>query len=134
MIRNFMKNSFFRNSSSQFHTLLLALLKRSSSKAPRLAALLLAAVICLTIFPRISNADAPQDLTGQSEYLVVHETTGSYTGLGGPSIITVTDPDGDTITPTGNVYNNVPLGSNLVSSMFFILTTERIFNISICFG
>ena len=121
MIRNFMKNSFFRNSSSQFHTLLLALLKRSSSKAPRLAALLLAAVICLTIFPRISNADAPQDLTGQSEYLVVHETTGSYTGLGGPSIITVTDPDGDTITPTGNVYNNVPLGSNLSLKYVFHL-------------
>lgn len=115
------KGLFFVNSWSRFHILRLAWCKRNSTKAPRLAALFLATIICLTVFPRIASADAPQDLTGQDTYLVVHETTGSYTGLGGPSNITVTDPNGDLITPSGNVYSDVPLGSNLSLKYVFHL-------------
>ncbi len=121
MTQNIKKNELFRNVSSPFQMLLLAWRKRSSMKAPRLAALFLVIIISLVAFPRAANADAPQDLTGQDTYLVVHETTGSYTGLGGPSNISVTDPDGGTITPVGNVYNNVPLGSNLSLKYVFHL-------------
>lgn len=116
------KNLSFRKLSSQHQSLLLAWRNRSHMKTPRFVALCLAAIVCLVVFPRTSSADAPpQDLTGQSTYLVVHETTGSYSGLGGPSSILVKDPHGATIAPIANVYQNVPLGSNLSLKYVFHL-------------
>lgn len=61
----------------------------------------------------IAKADPPEDLTGQTDYLVVHETSGDYSTTGGSSILTVTKPDGTEITPVSNVFSNVPDGSTI---------------------
>lgn len=66
-------------------------------------------------------ADPPQNLTGQTDYLVVHNSTDSYSGLGGPSEITVTDTNGDPISPVGNTYSDVPAGSALTLKYVFNL-------------
>jgi uncharacterized surface anchored protein len=96
--------------------------QRAIMKASKILALFLAAIICWVVFPQASSADSPpQDLTDQNTYLVIHETTGSYAGLGGPSTILVTDPDGATISPIADIYRDVPLGSNLSLKYVFHL-------------
>ncbi len=69
----------------------------------------------------VFGADVPQNLTGQTDYLIVHNTTDSYSGIGGPSIITVTDTNGDPVPASGNTYSNVPAGSSLVLTCVFHL-------------
>ncbi|MBC3887121.1 hypothetical protein GH810_02205 [Acetobacterium paludosum] len=68
----------------------------------------------------------PNDLTGQSQYLVIHEATGDYTNTGGNSSITVTKPDGTAeIAPTvtnGNLtYSNIPAGDKIAINYAFHL-------------
>ncbi|HWR22498.1 MAG TPA: collagen binding domain-containing protein, partial [Feifaniaceae bacterium] len=80
--------------------------------------------ICILIgamTPGVAAAAMPEDLTGQTAYLAVHETGGSYAGLGGPSSLTVTAPGGAVISPVGNVYSNVPAGSALRLDLVFHL-------------
>lgn len=55
---------------------------------------------------------ASDDLTNQPAFLVIHNTTDTY-DHGGPSVITVIDPDNKPIAPTGGVYDNIPAGSKL---------------------
>jgi hypothetical protein len=89
----------------------------------RIAATIVAVALGVLVFPQYSYAeDAPQDLTGQGAYLVIHETSGSYDGLGGPSNITVDDPDGNPISPVGNVYSDIPTGSTLGIKYVFHLS------------
>ena len=85
--------------------------------------------VCLIIqvvIAGIAMAASPStnDLTGHTEYLVVHGTTDPsdlYSKLGGVSTVTVKRPDKTTITPTGGVYTNIPNGSHLEMEYAFHL-------------
>jgi hypothetical protein len=68
-----------------------------------------------------AKADPPDNLTGQTDYLNVHETIGDYSTTGGPSILTVRKPDGTAITPVGNVFSDVPDGSAISLEYVFHL-------------
>lgn len=77
--------------------------------------------VCLivqVVIAGIAMAASPStnDLTGHTEYLIVHGTTDPthlYDSLGGTSTVTVKRPDKTTITPTGGVYTSIPNGSDL---------------------
>ena len=66
-------------------------------------------------------ADAPDNLTGQTAYLVVHETDGVYAQTGGPSLLTIKMPDGTEILPVNNTYTNIPDGSTISLTYAFHL-------------
>lgn len=73
-------------------------------------------IVCFAMFalPIVSIlADTPNDLTDQSAYLVVHNTTDSYSTTGGPSSIVVKDADDNVISPVGNTYNDVPADASI---------------------
>jgi uncharacterized surface anchored protein len=76
-------------------------------------------------FPITASAAAPTgDLTGEDEYLVIHEAGGSYPDTGGPSTITVKDPDGHTIAPSGSTYSDIPANSTLALELTFHLADD----------
>ncbi len=92
-------------------------------KRNRGASLLLAVILLFQlVLPNdVFAADPPQNLTGQTDYLTIHNTSDSYSGLGGPSVITVTDTGGNPVTPVGNTYSDVPAGSSLTLKYVFDL-------------
>jgi hypothetical protein len=66
-------------------------------------------------------ADTPDDLTDQSAYLVIHNTTDDYSTTGGPSSIEVKDADDNVISPVGNEYNDVPADATISLEYVFHL-------------
>ncbi len=87
---------------------------------------LAACLVLQIIIAGIAMAASPStdDLTGHSEYLVVHGTTDPtdlYDLLGGTSSVTVKKPDNTVITPTGGVYTNILNGSHLEMEYAFHL-------------
>ncbi len=83
--------------------------------------LLILTMICQIILPQVALADPDIDLTGQDDYLVVHNASGTYPVTGGPSLISVTKADNSAILPTGNTYSNVPAGAKLKITYVFHL-------------
>lgn len=83
--------------------------------------------VCLIIqvvIAGIAMAASPStnDLTGHTEYLIVHGTAWAIGDAGGPSVITVKDPDEHVIDPVGGVYPDIPNGSKIELSYGFSLS------------
>lgn len=81
-------------------------------------------VVCLALLslPIVSIfADTPDNLTNQSAYLAIHNTTGSYGETGGPSSLSVKDAGGNTIVPVGNTYTDVPADATISLEYVFHL-------------
>ncbi|MFT4145474.1 MAG: SpaA isopeptide-forming pilin-related protein [Mobilitalea sp.] len=83
--------------------------------------LLILTMLCQIILPQVALATPDINLTGQDEYLVVHNTSGAYPVTGGPSAVTVTRSDNSVILPSGNTYSNVPAGAKLKITYVFHL-------------
>ncbi|MBR0576029.1 hypothetical protein KCG48_06700 [Proteiniclasticum sp. BAD-10] len=71
--------------------------------------------------PVAAESGVQEDLTGQGGYLKIHETNGDYAGLGGPSKVLVTTPQGGSIPLVDNTFHDVPEGSRLQLSYVFHL-------------
>jgi hypothetical protein len=70
----------------------------------------------------VALADSvPSDLTGQTDYLVIHTTAGAYPDQGGPSSIVVKDTSDNQIYPTGGTYADIPAGSSIALTYVFHL-------------
>jgi hypothetical protein len=78
-------------------------------------------MLCQIILPQVALADPDINLTGQDDYLVVHNASGTYPVTGGPSVISVTKSDNSAILPSGNTYSNVPAGAKLKITYVFHL-------------
>ncbi len=81
-------------------------------------------VVCLALLslPIVSIfADTPDNLTDQSAYLAIHNTTGSYAETGGPSSLSVKDAGGNTLLPVNNTYTNVPVDATISLEYVFHL-------------
>ncbi len=83
--------------------------------------LLILTMLCQIILPQVALADPDINLTGQDDYLVVHNASGTYPVTGGPSVISVTKSDNSAILPSGNTYSNVPAGAKLKITYVFHL-------------
>jgi len=85
-------------------------------------------ITCLVLQLMVSiiafAADMPDNLTGETDYLVVHNTIDSYDELGGPSSIIVESPDGNEILPDENEYSDVPAGATIKISYVFHLEND----------
>ncbi|HMM07076.1 MAG TPA: SpaA isopeptide-forming pilin-related protein [Clostridiales bacterium] len=91
-------------------------------KKNRLIKLLLVVCFALLSLPIVSIfADTPDNLTNQSDYLAIHNTTGSYAETGGPSSLSVKDADGNAILPVSNTYNDVPADATISLEYVFHL-------------
>lgn len=92
----------------------------------KLMSILLITCLILQLFASIIAfaADIPSDLTGETDYLVVHNTSDGYPDFGGASSITVKTPEGDEILPDGNVYSDVPAGSTIELNYAFHLEND----------
>lgn len=83
--------------------------------------LLILTMLCQMILPQVALADPDINLTGQDDYLVVHNASGTYPATGGPSVVTVTKSDNSAILPSGNTYSDVPAGAKLKITYVFHL-------------
>ncbi len=83
--------------------------------------LIILTMLCQMILPQVALADPDINLTGQDDYLVVHNASGEYRFTGGPSVVTVTKSDNSAILPTGSTYSNVPAGAKLKITYVFHL-------------
>lgn len=72
-----------------------------------------------------AGAVVPTDLTGQTDYVVIHKTdaSGDYSssGRGGRSSLTIRAPGGAVISPVNGVYSDVPAGATIDLNMVFHL-------------
>lgn len=87
---------------------------------------LAACLVIQVVIAGIAMAASPStnDLTGHSEYLVVHGTTDPshlFDELGGTSKVTVKKPDNTVMTSAGGVYTDIPNGSKLEMEYAFNL-------------
>ena len=95
-----------------------------SMKSGKAFGLLLALCLILQLLPAAGLADSviPNDLTGENDYLIIHGTSGSYPNLGGNSSLVVKN-GGETLSPTGNTYSNVPAGATIEMELVFHLNS-----------
>ncbi|MDD4796288.1 MAG: collagen binding domain-containing protein, partial [Eubacteriales bacterium] len=89
----------------------------------KISLLLSVCLLLQIVLPAVALAAAtPNDLTGKTQYLVMHDTTGTYPAYqGGPSSLTVKRPDGTPIPLIGNTYSDVPSGSSFELNYVFHL-------------
>lgn len=92
------------------------------NKKNNLMKLLMTVFLALLMLPIVSIlANTPDDLTDQSGYLVIHNTTDSYDATGGPSSIEVKDADDNVIAPVGGSYSDVPADATISLEYVFHL-------------